>query len=156
MPHRDIQTVAAKLAEFMTSDPACQQAAKSLSRGVEIGVSINGKLDCAFFHQGGEAKFEIRPAKNPDVIFGLTPAAVDILANHKSLSLGDLGVEVLKQYVAGEIKIRVPGSFIGIMKNGYLNIIKEAGAPFLKYLATHGVSSLSKIPEIIKKLREKP
>ncbi len=65
-------------------------------------------------------------------------------------------LEVLKQYIAGEIRIQVAGGLLSILKNGYLGIVKEAGLPFAKFLAEHGVSNLSKIPEIIKKLKNQP
>lgn len=153
MTHRDLNSIAQKLGIFMTENEACKKAAQSLGRGVEIGILIGGQIDCAFFKSLEGAAFEIRKAKNPDVIFHLSSTAVDVLCAQTGKNLGEIGVEVLKQYLAREVRIQITGGLLSIMKNGYLGIIKEAGMPFAKFLAEHGVSNLSKIPEIIKKLR---
>ncbi len=153
MTHRDLNSIAQKLGTFMTANEACKQAAQNLGRGVEIGILIGGQTECAFFKSVDGAGFELRKAKNPDVIFHMSPAAVDVLCSQTGKTLGEIGVEVLKQYLAREVRIQVAGGFLGIMKNGYLGIIKDAGIPFAKFLAEHGVSNLAKIPDIIKKLR---
>jgi hypothetical protein len=154
MVHRDLSEVASKLHSFLTEDPACIQAVQCLGKSVEIGIVIAETIDGAFFKAGNKAEFELRPAKNPDVIFMMSASAIDVLTEQKNLSLGNLGVEVLKQIVGGEIKIKVKGSLFSILKNGYLNIIKEAGAPFAQFLAEKGISSLSKIPDLIAKMRK--
>lgn len=154
MAHRDLSEVFESLRNHMTTDAACVQAAQCLGKGVEIGIVLADTVDAAFFKNGSGAALEHRPAKNPDVIFRLSVSAADVLSSQSGLSLGHLGVEVLKQIVAGEIKIEVQGSLFSILKNGYLNIIKDAGAPFAQFLAEKGVSSLSKIPELIAKLKK--
>ena len=154
MTQRDLNSIAQKLGDFMTTHPGCSQAARNLGKKVEIGILIDNELSCAFFktNEGG-AGFEVRAANNPDIIFRLSSNAVQVLCSQEQKNLGELGVEVLKLYVKQEVGIQVLGSFLGIMKNGYLGIIKDAGMPFAKFLAEHGVSNLSKIPEIIKKLK---
>ncbi len=154
MTHRDLNSIVQKLGSFMTTNNACAQAAKSLGRGVEIGITVEG-IDCTFFRNAEGPGFEVRKAKNPDVTFKMSPLATDTLCDVHDRTLGELGVEVLKQYLAGEVQVRVNGSLFGIMKNGYLGIIKDAGLPFAKFLAEHGVANISKIPEIIKKLKKK-
>lgn len=153
MSHRDLKSLTEKLELFLTQEAACKQAAKSLSSGTEIGIVISEYADCAFFNGPAGAALEARQARNPDVSFHLSPTAIDILCTKKGINLGELGVEVLRQYLAGEVKIKVHGSLFSIMKNGYIKIIMDAGVPFAKFLAEHGVGSLSKIPDIIKKLR---
>lgn len=154
MSHRDISEVVSKLKTFLTEEASCVQAAQCLGNSVEIGIVVGETIDGAFFKKAPGAEFEIRPAKNPDVIFMMSASAIDVLTGQKGLSLGQLGVEVLKQVVAGEIRIKVKGSLFSILKNGYLTIIKEAGAPFAQFLAEKGVSSLSKIPDLIAKMRK--
>ena len=154
MTHSDPQLIVAKLAKFMTEDPSCKQAALRLGNGVEIGLRVADSVECAFFKNATGAAFEVRAAKSPDVIFLLSVTAVEILASQTNRTLGELGVEVLKQYLGGEVHMKVPGNIFSIMKNGYLGIIKDAGIPFAKFLAENGVSSLTKIPDIIKKLKK--
>lgn len=153
--HRDLNSIAEKLKQHMTEDAACALAAKCLHKNVEIGIVIENTLECAFFATNGLPQFEKRPANNPDVVFHLSAHAVDILTNHKGRNIGELGVEVLKLIVGKEIHLKVPGHLFSILKNGYLNIIKEAGAPFAKFLAENGVSHISKIPDLIKRLKSR-
>jgi hypothetical protein len=155
MSHRDLNSLTEKLKVFMTTEPACIRAAQHLGKNVEIGIRIAEYVDAAFYKSGDGAVFEEREAFEPDVIFSITATGIDVLTSKTGYALGEFGIEVLKQYLAGEVKIKVVGSLFGIMKNGYLGIIKDAGVPFAKFIASHGVTSLSKIPEIIKKLREK-
>ncbi|MEQ1878953.1 MAG: hypothetical protein ABL958_20100, partial [Bdellovibrionia bacterium] len=61
---------------------------------------------------------------------------------------------VLKEYLAGGVRISVVGGAFGIMKNGYLNIIKEGGVTFAKFLATYGLTNVTKILAVIKNLRK--
>lgn len=154
MNHRDLSEVASILETFLTTEPSCGQAARCLGPSVEVGIVIEQTLDGAFFRKEKGAGFELRPAKLPDVVFMMSTSAIDVLAGQKGLDLGTLGVEVLKQIVAGEIKVKVKGSLFSILKNGYLSIIKEAGAPFAHFLAEKGISNLSKIPDLIAKMRK--
>ena len=155
MAHKNLDEITKQLADFLTNDPACAVASQCLSRGVEIGVLLDDTVHGSFFRKTEGAGFEAREARSPDVVFHMNASAVEILAGQKGLNLGELGVEVLKLVVSKDIRVKVPGNLFGIMKNGYLGVVKEAGLPFAKYLTEHGVSNLSKIPEIIKKLKSK-
>ena len=45
-------------------------------RNVEIGVIINDGIECAFFKENNQPKFEQRAANRPDVIFYINPDAI--------------------------------------------------------------------------------
>jgi hypothetical protein len=138
--------------DFLENKPASHEVVTSLRDGVEIGLTIDS-LECAYLQEEGRPRLEERAPKNPDVVFVISPDAAETLVKNSGTDVGEFGVEVLKQVLAGEVKIRVPGSTLRIMKNGYLGIIKKGGKTFMKYLASNGVSSLSKIPGIIKNLK---
>ncbi|MGE3973640.1 MAG: hypothetical protein AB7F59_03850 [Bdellovibrionales bacterium] len=142
-----------KLKAFLESKPASQKSVKHLKKNVEVGVVIGNQIECAYFHRDGQPVLEERPAQKPDVIFYLKPETVEILCQHPGEDVGEFGIAVLKEYMAGGVRIKVPGSVLSITMNGYLGIVKEGGATFMKFLAMHGVSSLSKIASIVKNLK---
>ena len=147
------QTAFEKLKIFLESKPASQKAVVHLKKKVEVGVVIGNQIECAYFNRDGNPVLEERPAKAPDVIFFLKPEAVEILCKNSGEDVGEFGVAVLKEYLAGGVRIKVPGNLLAITMNGYLGVVKEGGITFTKFLALHGVSSLSKIASIVKALK---
>jgi hypothetical protein len=143
-----------KLKKYLESRPASQKALVHLKKGVEISVVIGHQIECALFNDGGRPHLEMRKAKNHDVVFYIKPETVEVLAQHPGDDVGELGIAVLKEYLAGGVRISVVGSVFGIMKNGYLNIIKEGGVTFTKFLATYGLTNVTKILSVIKNLRK--
>lgn len=142
------------LKQFLETRPASKQAAKSLKKGVEIGLVINNSFQMAFYQEGGAPVLSDREAINPDVIFYLTPEAIRNLTANNGDDMAELGIEVLREYLAENLSIHYQGSLLGFMRHGYLGIIKDAGLPFAKFLAAHGVENITKIPELINKLRK--
>lgn len=153
MTNSSSHPIAEKLGRFMIQNAACIQAAKHLGHGVEISVLVDDQIPAAFFRSSTGAGFELRQANKPDVEFVLTSSAVESLTSNHEINMGELGVEVLKLYISKQVKIRVKGNIFGILKNGYLGIVKDAGLPFAKFLAENGVSNISKIPDLIKKMK---
>jgi hypothetical protein len=143
-----------ELKDFFENRSVCRQAADSLRSRVEIGIVINDSLNCAFFKEGENPRFEAREAKKPDVVFYMKPEAVKSLIENKSDDIGEIGITVAKNYLAGSIHIKVKGSMIGLLTNGYLGVIKSGGMSFAKFLASHGVTGLGKIKDVIQSLRK--
>jgi hypothetical protein len=139
---------------FFETKPASQKALKHLKDGVEISLVIDKTEECALYRRGSSVCVERRPARKPDVAFWMTAAATERLCATDGADVGHLGVSVLREFKKGEVKIKVPGSLLSITLNGYLGIVKEGGVEFAKFLAQNGVATLSKIPGIIKSLRE--
>jgi hypothetical protein len=144
-----------QLKDFFETRPACKVAADPLRQGVEIGIVINDRTQCAFFKDGDKPRFEQRPANKPDVVFYISPDAVQPILSHTSDDIGELGITIAKQYLAGTVKIKVQGSMIGLLTNGYLGVIKSGGISFGKFLAQHGVTGLGKVKDVIQNLRKK-
>jgi hypothetical protein len=141
------------LKSFFETRNAARQALGSLKEGVEIGVVIGGSVECALFRQGESPVVENRPAHKPDVVFQIRPESVYVLSQSTKDEIGDVGVAVLKEVLAGNIKIQVPGGIFNLMSRGYLDIIRKGGAPVAAFLARHGFSSVSKIISAIKRMR---
>ncbi|HEX4923345.1 MAG TPA: hypothetical protein VFV50_04635 [Bdellovibrionales bacterium] len=143
-----------KLKQYLESRPAAQRALVHLRRGVEISIVIGHQIECTLYNDNGKPTLEKRPAKNHDVVFYIKPESIEVLAQNPGEDVGELGILVLKEYLAGGVRIAVVGSVFNIMKNGYLNIVKEGGATFAKFLANYGLTNATKIISVIKSLRK--
>ncbi len=143
------------LRAFFEERPICASASDSLSQSVEIGVVINGNLECVFHKENGRPRFSQRPASKPDVVFHLNQNSIESLVNDKTGEIGELGINIVKSYLAGDIKIRVVGSMINLLTQGYLGVIKAGGISFAKFLASHGVNGLGKIKDVIQGLKSR-
>jgi hypothetical protein len=141
------------LKSFFESRNASRQALKSLKEGVEIGVVIGGSVDCALFRRGEQPVVEARSAENPDVIFHIQPESVEILSSQTKDEIADIGINIIREVLAGNIAIKVPGRFLNLLSNGYLDIVKQGGAPVMSYLAHHGLASIAKITATIRKMK---
>lgn len=141
------------LKTFFETRRAAKQAMSAIKEGVEIGVIIGGSIDCALYRQGDQPIIEARPAHNPDVVFYIQPESVEVLSNKTKDEIGDIGVNVLKEVLAGNIQIKVPGRILNLLTRGYLDMLKQGGAPVMAFLAKHGFSSVSKITSAIKAMK---
>jgi hypothetical protein len=143
-----------QLKEFFENRPACALACDSLRKNVEIGVTINDNVHCTFFKVGEKPRFERREPVKADVIFFISPDAVQTLVASETDDVGELGILVAKMYLTGTIKIKVVGSMISLLTNGYLGVVKSGGMSFARFLGSHGISGLGKIKDVIEKIRK--
>ncbi len=143
------------LKEYLEQRPAAHQALRYLKPGVEIGIVVGRQLHCAVFYADGQPQVEQRAAQSPDVIFHIKPETVYVISNNAGTDVGDLGLAIFKEILAGHIGVQVPGSFMNILKNGYLDILKEGGAKVMAFLAQHGLTSITKITGFVRSLMKK-
>lgn len=141
------------LKSFFETRQAARQALGSIREGVEIGVVIGQTVDCALFRQGAQPVVEQRAAQNPDVIFHIKPETVYVLSQQTKDEIADVGVNIFKEILAGNIQIRVPGRFTNILSNGYIDILRKGGAPVTAFLARNGLGSVPKILSAIKQMK---
>lgn len=141
------------LKSFFETRQSARQAMGAIKEGIEISVVIGGTVDCALFRQGHQPVVEARAARNPDVVFQIRPESVYVLNQTKD-EIGDVGVNILKEVLAGNISVKVPGKFLNIISRGYLDMIRQGGAPVAGYLARHGFGSVPKIISTIKQMKK--
>lgn len=144
----------AKLKDFFENRPVAREAAQPLKKDVEIGIIIDGQIECAFFKELDIPRFERRPAKKPDAIFSITAQGVDQLVATQSEDIGELGITILKAYAHKQVHIKVTGPLLNFVTRGYLGVISKGGITFSKYLASKGLTSLGKIKTVISELRK--
>ncbi|MCB0406764.1 MAG: hypothetical protein KDD34_01095 [Bdellovibrionales bacterium] len=142
------------LKELIENQHLFSEALRQLKSGREIKVLIDGQHECALFFSQEHAILDDRPAKNPDVEFTISTEALRLLQSLKYSSLAELGVEIVKQIIVGNIQLRVCTGLLAILNGGYFKIIKLAGPEFMGFLAQNGLKNLNKIKSLVNTLRK--
>jgi hypothetical protein len=141
-----------KIKEFLESKPASKKLISHLSGKVEIGINVEGRLNCAYFGQDARPVVELRKASSPDVIFNFKPEGLETLLKTSGEDLGDLVVDIIKLYLAGLVKISLPGSTPQLLARGYFGALRTSHEKILQFLKNRGAADL-KIFSIISKLK---
>jgi hypothetical protein len=141
------------LKSFFESRQAARQALSTIKEGVEIGIVIGDQVECALFRNGEQPVVEARPAQNPDVVFHIRPESVYVLSGRTKDEIGDIGVNIMKEVLAGNIQIRVPGRLMNLLNRGYLDMLRQGGAPVTAFLARHGLTNITKIVGTLKQMK---
>lgn len=140
------------LQEFFTKRHSPSVALRHLREKVEIGIDIGSSISAAVFRQGDAIIVEKRDAVKPDFIFHLKPETVSVLAQTPD-EVGEIGLAIIKSMLTGDVHVQMPGGFMSVLRNGYMEIVSSGGAPVAKVLGQMGLSSPSKILGLFKKLR---
>jgi hypothetical protein len=138
---------------FFETKQAARQAMSALHEGVEIGIVIADTVECALFRRGDQPLVENRPAVRPDFVFHILPESIDLLNDKTKDEISDIGVNVIKEVLAGNIKIKAPGGVISILRRGYFEVVRHGGAPVASLLAAKGLESVPKILSVLNKIR---
>ncbi len=141
------------LKTFFSERQAPRLALGKLRENVEIGIVVGGVLACAVFRRGSEIFVEKRDAAKPDFIFKLEPHTITVLAHQTRDEIGEIGLAVIKEMLAGSIQVQMPGGLMSVLRNGYVDVVSSGGAPVMKMLTKIGLGSPMKIVELFRKLR---
>ncbi len=141
-----------KTKTFLEEKPASHALASYIKENVDIGIFIGKSCQCSYFRQGNRPKFELRPPLSPDVIFHFKPEAIDSLLKTKGSEVGILVADVAKLYLAGLVKITLPGPIPLLLARGYVRVVKASHGQLLELLKDRGLDNL-KFFSIIQKLK---
>lgn len=142
------------LSELVQNHAAFSQALVHLKKGREIRILLEGQHEVALLYRDGHAVVENRAAVQPDIEFHVFPEALRQLSQAQSSTMAEFGIAVVKQILAGTIKVFVVSGLVSILRGGYLQIMTAAGPEFMGFLAQHGLKSLSKIHDVIQRLKK--
>lgn len=144
------------LQEFC-SRPVMQAGTKPLKKGTEIAVFVdgNGPLNLKRT-EDGTVLLEETP-KKPDLTLEMPAGGIADLTADRTEDIGEIGVTILKlmshQDPAKHIKVKVHIGLLEFVFHGYLGILPLGGPTVMKFLASKGFTSISKIREAISNLR---
>ncbi len=142
------------LSNLVQSNPVFNQALVHLEKGREIRILLEGQHECALLFRDGAAQVENRKAQSPDIEFHVYPEALRVLAGQSTSSMAEFGTMVVKQILAGTVKVYTVSGLISVLRGGYLQIVTAAGPEFMGVLAQHGLKSLGKIQELVSALKK--
>ncbi len=142
-----------KTKKFIEEKPASAEAIKELSAKSEISIILESRIECAYFFQDGP-RLEQRKAKNPEVAIYVNSEAVRRLETISGDNMAETSVEILREVVAGNIKLSIVGSVTGLINHGYLKIITKAGPDFFAFLSQHGMTHLFKAMAYLRNIKK--
>jgi hypothetical protein len=140
------------LSQFFRERRAPKRALAALREGVEIGIQIGGQLECAVFRREDDIYVERREAIHPDFVFSLTPETVIVLAQQTTDDIGNIGLAIFKEMLAGSVQVKMPSGLFWVLRNGYLEVVATGGPAVAAYLAQVGLNSPTRIIRFLKNL----
>jgi hypothetical protein len=141
------------LKNFFETRQAAKQALSVIDESAEIGIVIGETVECALFQREGQPVVERRTPRKPDIVFSISPETVAVLNDRTKDEIGDIGVNVMKEMLAGNIRAKITGNLFNMLRRGYLEMLKEGGAPIAEFLSRHGITQVNKIISTIKQMR---
>lgn len=140
------------LNQFFRERRAPKRALAALREGIEIGIQIGGQLECAVFRREDDIYLERRGAIQPDFIFSLKPETVIVLAQQTTDDIGNIGLAIFKEMLAGSVQVKMPGGLFSVLRNGYLEVVATGGPAVATYLAQIGLNSPTRVIRFLKNL----
>jgi hypothetical protein len=141
------------LKNYLENKPASVKAVEHLSHKFLISIVLDGSQNTSFSKMAKKPCLDLTKAKDPDVEFLVSKKALDLILQNPGVDVGELGVDVVRQVLKGEIKIRLTGSVLGLFSKGYIKLIGNAGPAFTSELSKHGFKSIGKLKSVFEKLR---
>lgn len=139
---------------FFRDRQAPRHALAALREGVEIGIQIGEQLNCAVFRRDTDVFVERREAIHPDFVFYIRPETVVVLAQKTKDDIGDIGLAIFKEMLAGSVQVKMPGGLMSVLRNGYLEVVATGGPAVAAFLAQVGLSSPARVFGFLKNLRK--
>ncbi len=140
--------------DFLENKPACREAIGRLKAGTEIGIILDEQLDLTVTATDTGPLVERKKNQNADFLFFFNPQGVRKISNHPGDNLADIGIDLVKEVIIGNVRIIFVSNIWQVMQRGYVNIILHAGAPFMQFLAQYGFGNVKKIMGYIKSIRQ--
>lgn len=144
--------------EFLSS-PLALKASQGLSDRICIALHVEGEA-YFFRRKAGENTLSRVDDAQPDVHFWVPLSTLRHLLSIAELpgtGIGTMGVAIFEQIFAKDetkkIKFRVDSGFLNLWSKGYFSVLKAGGPEVASYLAKFGFDSLSRVKEVLKKVR---
>lgn len=145
--------------EKFLSSPLATRASQGLSDRICIALHVDGE-PYFFRRKKGENTLSRVDDVQPDVHFWVPLSTLRHLLSIAELpgtGIGTMGVAIFEHIFtkdeANKIKFRVDSGFLSLWSKGYFSVLKAGGPEVASYLAKFGFDSLSRVKEVLKKVR---
>ncbi len=146
------------MARFLAS-PLAQRASRGLSDRIGIALHLGGE---DFFLQRKKGKNTLSrvAGTQADLHFWVPLSTLRHLLSLAELpdtGIGTMGIAIFESIFTTDaekkIKFRVETGFLDLWAKGYFSVLKAGGPEVASYLARFGFDSLSRVKEVLRKLR---
>lgn len=142
----------------LLSKPVFQDGMKPFKKGVILALKVDADGPYTLERTAeGTLVLETKPER-PELTFSIPTKAIDALSEFKTDDVGEMGIEVIKLMMHSDpshrISARVHIGLFEMLRNGYFSVLAGGGPTVMKYLASKGFSSISKIKEAISKFKD--
>lgn len=135
-----------------------QRATQPLRKGVEIAIFIDGNGPVTLKKEPQTMAVEDRPPANPDMSFWTTSKGVETLLQIDTSDIGEMGVAIMKLMASSDpelkMKTKVHIGAFNLIRNGYFLVLPLGGSTVMKFLASKGITNISKIKDAISSLKD--
>jgi hypothetical protein len=145
--------------EFLSS-PLARKASQGLSDRIGIALHVEGEQYFFQRKKGQNTLSRVDGSAKPDVHFWVPLNTLRHLLTVGELpgtGIGTMGIAIFEHiFTADEekkIKFRVDSSFLHLWSKGYFSVLKAGGPEVASYLAKFGFDSLSRVKDLLKKMR---
>jgi hypothetical protein len=84
-------------------------------------------------------------------VFSLDALTAQRLAAMESHDVGDWGVMIFREILAGHIQVKFPGSLWNLLRRGYVGVVLSGGQTLRQWLMANGYTDITKILRQLKK-----
>lgn len=142
--------------------PAAQKAARSIGDGAEIELRIvnsdNTVLETfTFTKDQGKNQIRPHPAKDPQLLFTLTPQAAESILADPAEDVGSIGIHIAKFIISPDtnkrVTVKFKAGFFTLFSKGYFGVLSAGGSGFAGFLASCGLNGMGAIKSVLKKAR---
>lgn len=146
------------LREFFSGELA-EKAGSYLSDRAVIALHIDGR-HFLYGRKKGKNTLTENEDTSADVQFWIPESTLRHLLSISALpgtGMGTLGVAVMEHIFHGDetrkIRFKVNMGFLGLWSKGYFSVLKAGGPEVASYLRRWGFDSLSRIKDVLRKIR---
>lgn len=147
----------ALLSQFIAK-PVCQAATAPLKNGVQIAVRVDSGPTWTVRRVAQGTEVTEEAAEKPDMTFSIPLVSLEKLVLLETKEVGEVGVALLQSLIhedpAERLEAKVHIGPIDLFWKGYLGIIPLGGPTVMKFLASKGITGISKIKEGIARFRD--
>lgn len=150
-----------KLKIFFEQGNIAQQAARSIRNGrkisLKIGLHDGATQNYLFKKENSQNIIEIHTDEQTDLTFYIPENSLNDLLEQKFNNVGEAGVYFFEKMISNDsrkkIKVSLHIGILSFITGGYLGVLTAGGSQVAKFLASRGLSSLSRIKETISRFR---
>lgn len=150
-----------RLAELFRAHPAWCEAAQRIAPESESNVFFRHRpgQPWRLVRRGDTTSLEPGAARDPDLAFCFTPAAIEILTEAQG-GVADFALALfalmLERDPDRRVDFRVIAPFPRLLRRGYVDLLVRGGPRLLWFGATHGVRTVAQLRRLIDAARGGP